>query len=291
MHRYLRSIGFGRIRSRRELNEFLSSVEKNYTCHELTALDEEADFCEYQRECGPGIGVAVCGDMDVREHFYRQYYYPYFIGSGISSYADIVVEKRMDREAYVGICEDMKVGVSLIFHLQNTVEYIRERQLAGDGVNFSSVTLAGLCESGMVLLPVRKSREAQRRSREESRNRMMLLSAARNGDQTAMESLTLDDIDIYSKVSKRLVTEDVFSIVDTYFMPCGVECDRYSILGEILNVHTTENQETGEELYIMKLDVNELEFDVCVPVRDVFGEPAKGRRFKADIWLQGRINF
>ena len=26
----------------------------------------------------------------------------------------------------------------------------------------------------------------------------------------------------------------------------------------------------------MKLDVNELEFDVCVPVRDVFGEPAKG---------------
>ena len=28
----------------------------------------------------------------------------------------------------------------------------------------------------------------------------------------------------------------------------------------------------------MKLDVNELEFDVCVPVRDVFGEPAKGRR-------------
>ena len=133
MHRYLRSIGFGRIRSRRELNEFLSSVEKNYTCHELTALDEEADFCEYQRECGPGIGVAVCGDMDVREHFYRQYYYPYFIGSGISSYADIVVEKRMDREAYVGICEDMKVGVSLIFHLQNTVEYVRERQLAGDG--------------------------------------------------------------------------------------------------------------------------------------------------------------
>ena len=63
------------------------------------------------------------------------------------------------------------------------------------------------------------------------------------------------------------------------------------ILGEILDVHTTENQETGEELYIMKLDVNELEFDVCVPVRDVFGEPAKGRRLKADIWLQGRINF
>ena len=73
-----------------------------------------------------------------------------------------------------------------------------------------------------------------------------------------MESLTLDDIDIYTKVSRRLVTEDVFSIVDTYFMPYGVECDRYSILGEILSVHRIQNQETGEDLYVMKLDVNEL---------------------------------
>ena len=238
MHKYLRSIGYGCIRSRTELNEFLKRIESDYTCHELVSLDEEADFCEYQRECGAGIGVAVCGDMDMRETFYRQYYYPYFIGSGISSYADIVVEKRMDREAYVGICEDVKVGVSLIFHLQNTVEYIKERQLSGDRLKFGSVTLAGLCNSGTVLLPVMKSKEMEQRRREESRNRMMLLSAARNGDQAAMESLTLDDIDIYTKVSRRLVTEDVFSIVDTYFMPYGVECDRYSILGEILSVHT-----------------------------------------------------
>ena len=291
MHKYLRSIGYGCISSRTELNGFLKKIESDYTCHELVSLDEEADFCEYQRECGAGIGVAVCGDMDMRERFYRQYYYPYFIGSGISSYADIVVEKRMDREAYVGICEDVKVGVSLIFHLQNTVEYIKERQLAGDRLKFGSVTLAGLCNSGTVLLPVMKSKETEKRRREKSRNRMMLLSAARNGDQAAMESLTLDDIDIYTKVSRRLVTEDVFSIVDTYFMPYGVECDRYSILGEILNVHTIQNQETGEELYVMKLDVNELEFDVCVPVKSVFGEPARGRRFKANMWLQGRINF
>ena len=64
----------------------------------------------------------------------------------------------------------------------------------------------------------------------------MLLNAARNGDQTAIETLTLDDIDTYSKVTRRLMTEDVFSIVDTYFMPYGAECDMYSIMGEILAV-------------------------------------------------------
>lgn len=291
MHKYLKAIGYGNITSRKELNTFLKEMEEHYSSHELISVETDTDFCEYQKECGAGIGVALCGDMDMDENFFRQYYYPYFIGSGISSYADISIEKRMDREAYVGICEDVKVGISLIFHLQNVVEYMKENQLSGGRTKFGSVTLSGLCNSGTVLLPVLKTKELERRRREESRNRMMLLSAARNGDQTAMESLTLDDIDIYSKVSKRLVTEDVFSIVDTYFMPYGVECDRYSILGEILQMHTIENEETGEELYVMKLDVNELQFDVCVPVKGVLGEPAVGRRFKANMWLQGRINF
>ena len=120
---------------------------------------------------------------------------------------------------------------------------------------------------------------------------MMLLSAAKSGDPVAIESLTLDDIDTYSEVSRRLISEDVFSIVDTYIMPYGVECDCYSIMGEIRELQQMENEYTKEELYIMKLEVNELTFDVCVPVKDVVGEPAVGRRFKGNIWMQGRINF
>ena len=119
----------------------------------------------------------------------------------------------------------------------------------------------------------------------------MLLNAARNGDQTAIETLTLDDIDTYSQVSRRLKTEDVFSIVDTYFMPYGIECDLYSIMGEILAVRRRKNIVTGVEIYQMKLNVNELQFDVCVPVEEVMGEPEIGRRFKGTIWLQGYINF
>ena len=118
-----------------------------------------------------------------------------------------------------------------------------------------------------------------------------LLSAARNGDQGAIETLTLEDMDIYSKVSRRLATEDVYSIVDSYFMPYGVECDLYSIMGEILAIRERENTLTGERLYQMKLDVNELEFDVCVPKKEVLGEPEIGRRFKGEIWLQGYVNF
>lgn len=291
MHKFLKSIGYGKITSEKIWNHYLKETEKTYTHHELVALDREIDFCEYRRECGTGIGISVCGDMDESEHFERQYYHPYFSGSGISSCAEVTIERRMDREAYVGICEDSRIGITLIFHLQNTAEYLIEKQAGKIRFANESITLAGLCNEGTVLLPVMKNKEQKEQIEKESRDRKILLSAARNGDQAAMETLTLDDMDTYSKVSRRLITEDIFSIVDTYFMPYGVECDRYSILGEILDISTIENKDTKEPLYIMKLDVNEIPFDICIPKNSVIGEPEVGRRFKCDIWLQGRINF
>ena len=53
--------------------------------------------------------------------------------------------------------------------------------------------------------------------------RSQLMSAAKNGDQDAIESLTIEDMDLYSMVSRRVYKEDVFSIVDTFFMPYARE--------------------------------------------------------------------
>ena len=136
------------------------------------------------------------------------------------------------------------------------MEYLRERQLGGRSIKYSSVTLSGLCNEGIILLPVLKSKEQEREQQEDVHNRMLLLSAAKSGDPQAIESLTLDDIDTYSKVSRRLISEDVFTIVDTYIMPYGIECDRYSIMGEILEYRLTRNEITREDICIMKLDVN-----------------------------------
>ena len=291
MHQYLKAVGFGKIKSRKELYEILSDVENKFTYHELVYMEEEMDFCEYQREYGAGIGISLYGDIDINEYFRKQYYCPFFIGTGITSYADIIIDRRMDRESYIGICEDTKIGISLIFHMQNTLEYLKERELTKDKVKYTSVTLSGLCNSGTILLPIKKDKLQVRKQKEEVTNRMLLMDAAKNGDPVAIESLTLDDIDTYSEVSRRLVTEDVFSIVDTYFMPYGIECDRYSIMGTILEKCEVVNEITSEEMYVFTLDVNELKFDVCVPKKYVIGEPAIGRRFKGNIWLQGKINF
>lgn len=291
MHKYLNAIGFNKDISISKLNKEVKSVPTEFTSHEVAALDPETDFSQFKKEYADGIGIAVCGTMDLSENFEYDYYYPYFTGTGITSTADIMIKKRIDKEAYTGICQEPKVGISLMFYLQNVAEYLAVKESKGTRSKIHSVTLSGLCNKGTVLLPIMKSSEMKKKSKEKARNRMMLLSAARNGDTEAMESLTIDDMDIYTRVSKRLIKEDVFTIVDTYIMPDDVECDCYSILGEIQEVQERTNKVTQEEMYIMKLDVNELVFDVCVPKKEVFGEPAAGRRFKGNIWLQGQVNF
>ncbi len=291
MHQYLKAIGFGNISTKKELREILNQVEKSFTHQTIISYNRSADFCEFQKDFGQGIGIALYGEMDENENFDADYYVPYFNGSGITTFSEVIVEKRIDREQYVGICEDPKVGITLIFTLKNGIDYQKECQLGGSSKLNTSVTFSGLAISGKILLPVQKSQRQIEGVSDASDNRRNLLNAARNGDQSAIETLTLDDIDIYSQVSRRLMYEDVFTIVDTYFMPYGVECDVYSIMGEILEVNEIENVITKEKLYQLRLDVNELQFDVCIPKKEVLGEPEIGRRFKGTIWLQGDINF
>lgn len=74
-------------------------------------------------------------------------------------------------------------------------------------------------------------------------------------------------------------------------MPYGVECDHYSILAEIVNYSKIKNKITGEKIYLMTLNCNDMIFDMCINQDDLYGEPAVGRRFKGIIWMQGYINY
>ena len=121
--------------------------------------------------------------------------------------------------------------------------------------------------------------------------RTQLIDAARKGDEEAIENLTLEDMDTYTTISRRIQKEDVFSLVDTYFMPYGIECDQYSVLAEIIECSLVKNKITEEEIYLMTLNCNDLIFDMCINKKDLYGEPAVGRRFKGIIWMQGFINF
>lgn len=293
MHKYLRAIGFSKFNSRKELKELLTNVIVNSTSRAYTINQDEIMLGEFCKDFAENMGIAVCGEFDEEndDKFVYDYYYPYLRGTGITTTEDVSVERHAAKDSYAGVCDDIKVGVSLIFYLQNMIPYVKAQALGQLPIRGTTLTLSALSLKGTIMMPIQKDEHQKKKIQKESKNRNNLIAAARRGDEDAIETLTLEDMDMYTTISRKIQKEDVFSLVDTYCMPYGVECDQYSILGEIVECHIVKNSMTGEEVYQMSVYCNELTFDLCINVEDIYGEPQVGRRFKGIIWLQGFINF
>lgn len=289
MHSYLRTIGFEQM-DHKKFDEILNLIAEQPNYMNIAKDSQGNDFVEFSKDFGESFGITVCGNYTEDHSFIMDYYYPYFRGTGITSEEHIEIEKHSDKESYAAVCDDIKVGITLIFFLQNVSEYLKEK--AGWKKNYMpkmTATLSGLSLEGKILLPINKNETQIQKKEKMTQNRNHLLAAAREGDEDAIESLTLEDIDMYSMLSRRIMNEDILSIVDSYFMPYGIESDQYSVLGEILNVYYTKNNITEDRICIMTLDTNDLIYDICINEKDLLGEPLVGRRFKGTIWLQGSV--
>lgn len=290
MHRFLRSVGFSTYQKKRQIEKVLAQLEAEATDRRRIQLDPETNLTEIRAEVAPGMGVVSVGETDENGVFHREYYYPYLSSADVSSTVDCSIQRHAEKETYAGLLDEYRVGISLIFYLDNCFEY-RERKLDHASRKVKSVNLTGLAMEGKILLPLHKTRKQIEMAKVALNNHNSLLEAAKKGDEDAMETLTIEDIDIYSQISKRVMREDIYSIVDSSFMPSGIECDQYSVIGEIRSVDLKENRITGEKVYDLTLDCNDMIFHVGVAQKDLMGEPKTGRRFKGQIWMQGVAEF
>ena len=293
MHKFLRSIGFSEYNRTGQIQDLVRHTIMNAEKREYATAPDKEDvvLVQFSKDFSENTGIAVCGEFDAKDNFIYYYSYPYLRGTQVSSMEEITIERHAATESYAGVCDDIKVGVTLIFYLNNMIPYLKIKNAGKLPMQGTSLILSALAVQASVMMPISKSERQKRRSHQTMVNRNQLIEAARKGDEDAIESLTLEDMDTYSNISKKIQKEDIFSLVDTYFMPYGVECDQYSILGEILECRKTENELTHEKLWMMRVECNELQFDVCMNEMDLFGEPAVGRRLKAIIWLQGIVNY
>ncbi len=290
MHKFLKSVGFRTCQTKKEEEELLSMLLNEGVKTERLVIPGDAVFAEYRCELAPGMGIGLVGEECPDGTFHLEYYFPYLDGDYISSQEECMIQRHTERETYAGMLDEYKVGISLIFYVTNSMEY-RQRKLNKKKKKVKSVMLSGLSAEGKILLPIKKTEKQIEMAKVASMNRNSLLEAAKHGDEDAMESLTIEDIDLYSKVSRRLVKEDVYSIIETCFMPYGIECDQYSIIGEIKDCRVMVNRITKEEIYNLAVDCNDIIFNVGINKKDLLGEPKAGRRFKGQIWMVGKLNF
>lgn len=291
MHRYMRAVGFSEELSRQKLKELMKKVVVSSDQREYTLGLNEEMLGDISKYFAKNLGIQVCGAFDDDDKYIYDYYFPFIKGTGITSFEEVSVERHASNDSYCGICDEVNAGLSIIFFLGNRIPYIKSNYTMEWPVSGTTVTMAGLSVKGVILFPIQKDEMQIEKRKQEIKDRHNLLIAARKGDEDAIETLTLEDMDLFSAVSKQARKEDIYSIVDSYFMPCGVECDHYNVLGDIIACEKTQNFMTKEEIYLLTICCNELTFDVAINIMDVVGEPAVGRRFKGIIWLQGVINY
>lgn len=290
MHRFLRAVGFSNIKSMRELEPILGKIMNEPDITKKIELESKHIYTEFSMKVGNQIGITIRGEYDERGFFFLDHYFPYCESRHITTSENVIVNKRVDTQAFTGMCDDLRIGISIIFYLQNAVQYLELRSPDNFPLK-SKLTLSGLSTKGVILLGVYYNSFLQEKHKLRQQRRNRLITRAKAGERSAIEDLTLDDFSTATKLRDRVRYRDVYSIVETTLIPYGSESDQYSIIGNIVNWSVIRNAITGEDVYQMLLNCNGFLITVCINKQDLLGEPMIGYRFKGLIWMQGNVNF
>ena len=154
MHEYLRAVGFSRIESKEQLNQLLNMTEESYQTERTAVSANGNDFSERKKEFAPRMGIMLRGEYDEKGDYQRDYYFPYFMGTQEKFYDNISIERHAEKESYAGVCEDLSMGVTIIFYLQNIVDYLSEQRMNRNLLPPGTATIrfSGLSIDGRILL-------------------------------------------------------------------------------------------------------------------------------------------
>ena len=293
MHSYFRAIGFSKLRNKSEQNKLITAALNDATDKREIEVGAGTRLLQFNRSFGCGLGISIIAELDESGTISIDNSFPYCIGSHTTTQPDIQIEPHSDKEAFSGISDDYSLGITLIYALQNPVDYVRSNWLNDfykipKKVKFGALSIDGRILYGVHLEEMAFPYERQPISNKERRK---LIAKARSGDIDAIEMLSKDEMDTYSLINKRIREEDLYTVVETSFMPYGIDNEQYSILGIIKKIEQLTNEFSDELVYNLTVVCNDLTLNVAINSLDLQGEPKVGRRFKGIIWLQGQVDF
>ena len=158
MHKFLRSVGFSSIK-KEELEKIFDHILQSPTVHKSATDSDGNEFVEITKEFGDFFGITIRGIYREDETFEIEYYYPYFFGKNISTREQIEIEKHAEKESYAGVCDEVRLGVTLIFYLQNVADYLALKNKKAYQSLADGVVLGALSTEGKILLPINKTQK------------------------------------------------------------------------------------------------------------------------------------
>ena len=287
MHEFLRSIGFKSVRTKKQLNELMDWVLVKPDQLSIVTVEEERNFAVAERQIAGHAGISVVGEIDESGTLVPEYYFPFLASTFISSSAQLSYEKQASKDGYIGMCEDYRMGMALIFTVRNLIDVVRNETSGFLKRPFNEVALSMLCSDGTILLPILETEKVLDTRNGETELERKLLDEAAQGDPDALDKLTRQEMMRYQNVLDHLNDTDIFTMVNSFFMPHGMESDRYYVMGDIEAVQLFENELTHETYYRMKILTNGMELALAINSTDLLGVPSPGQRIKCHGWLLG----
>ena len=125
MHDYLRAIGFQNPMKKEEKKNLLKKIIEYPNETLYFPKNEETAIVQYNKDFGEAFGISVVGEKEKDGQFEMQYMYPYAKGKNMFFHEQIQVEKYSDKDAFAGVCDNVNIGVPLIFYIHNFVHYLK----------------------------------------------------------------------------------------------------------------------------------------------------------------------
>lgn len=323
MHKYLRAVGFSQFVKKSQIDDFF---EKNLKDESLisTYMSQDMRLCgQYNIAVCNGAGISVIGEQGKNQLTLIDFYYPYLKGYDYTLIQECTIEKHSDKESYAGIIDDYRIGIALIFYLTNGNVYnslIKTHKISD--IKIDKIYLSALSVSGRIILPIDKKELSENEFEDKDKVNPQYEyddvddendDEDDDDDDAPIATKLIGDMDDFSDglgmkpisigigiklprnpigyQENRLKNEDLYSIVETSLVPCGIECDKYQIVAEILSVNRKVNKFTDETMVEMRVDTMGLQFNLMINENDLEGEPLPGRRFRGIIWLLGEVEF
>jgi hypothetical protein len=165
MHSYLRAIGFSEYKTKKSVDDLLKEVILNPDSQIEISVDKEEHIVEIKKEFADGMGLIIHGNVNEEEEIEIEYYFPYIIGDHVQANEEVSIEKHIAKNSFACVCDDLRLGVSLIFYLQNCMDYIDTRLKEKPIKSLVPVTFAALSNNAKILLPINKSETEIKKSK------------------------------------------------------------------------------------------------------------------------------
>ena len=289
MNRYFRAIGFLEDFNREKYEQIVEDIMFRPDNSVIrTVLNNNHVLVDKLLETGNNKGICVRVIKDEKGTMYRESVFPYFKTDHFEEHNNCSFEKKITGEEFLGVYEELNLGENVFFHVLNIDEAYKKK---ANPESDCHISISALSIAGNVILPIKKNEHEIEEVRNFNNNRVRLLNMANDGDQNAFATIRRDDILTNVTVSEQIFVNemDIYSVVDSSFIPCGAECDLYSILGEIIDYRKEENRLSGEKIYELDVLVKGVLLKVSIHEKDLLGEPEVGFRFKGTVWLQGFV--